>query len=65
MIIANPIYDTVFKRMMENRRIARFFVATLIGEPVEEIAMMPKEYTYEKSRRKRKRKVKTEMKKKK
>ena len=46
MIIANPIYDTVFKRLMENRRIARFFVETIIGEQVEEIAMMPQEYTY-------------------
>ena len=54
MIIANPIYDTVFKRLMENRRIARFFVETLIGEQVEEIAMMPKEYTYEKKSKKKK-----------
>jgi len=46
MIIANPIYDTVFKRLMENRRIARYFVETLIGEQVEEIAMVPQEYTY-------------------
>ena len=48
MVIANPIYDTVFKRLMENKRVARFFVETIIGEKVEEIAMMPKEYTYEK-----------------
>jgi hypothetical protein len=46
MVIANPIYDTVFKRLMENKRVARFFVETLIGEPVEEIAMVPQEYTY-------------------
>ena len=46
MIIANPIYDIVFKRLMENRRIARFFVETLIGEQIEEIAMVPQEYTY-------------------
>ena len=57
MIIANPIYDTVFKRLMENRRIARFFVETLIGEQVEEIAMMPKEYTYEKKSKKKKNKI--------
>ena len=46
MIIANPIYDIVFKRLMENRRIARFFVETIIGEHVEDIAMVPQEYTY-------------------
>ena len=46
MIIANPIYDIIFKRLMENKRIARFFVETLIGEQVEDIAMMPQEYTY-------------------
>jgi hypothetical protein len=46
MVIANPIYDMVFKRLMENRRVARFFIETLIGEQVEEIAMVPQEYTY-------------------
>jgi hypothetical protein len=60
MIIANPIYDTVFKRLMENKRIARFFVETLIEEQVEEIAMMPKEYTYEKKSKKKKNKIQDE-----
>ena len=46
MIIANPLYDIIFKRLMENKRIARYFVETLIEEHVEEIAMMPQEYTY-------------------
>ncbi|MCL2132330.1 MAG: hypothetical protein FWH36_07780, partial [Lentimicrobiaceae bacterium] len=46
MIIANPIYDIVFKRLMENKRIASFFIRTLTGEQVEDIAMMPQEYTY-------------------
>ena len=46
MLIANPLYDTVFKRLMENRRIARFFVETIIGEPVEDMAVVPQEYTY-------------------
>jgi len=54
MIIANPIYDTVFKRLMENRRIARFFIETLIDEQVEEIAVVPQEYTYKKTKTKRK-----------
>jgi len=46
MLIANPIYDSMFKRLMENGRIARFFVETLIGEQVEELVMVPQEYTY-------------------
>ncbi len=49
MIIANPIFDTVFKRLMENNRVARFFVETLIDQPVESIALTPQEHTYFKS----------------
>jgi hypothetical protein len=45
MYIANPIYDTVFKHLMENNRVARFFVETIIGQPVESIAVCPQEYT--------------------
>ena len=56
MIIANPIYDTVFKRLMENRRIARFFIETIIGEQVDEIALVPQEYVYKKTQTKGKKK---------
>ncbi|MCL2073743.1 MAG: hypothetical protein FWH18_07475 [Marinilabiliaceae bacterium] len=48
---------------MENRRIAAFFVETLTGEQVVDIAMMPKEYTYEKKPKKRKKKSETKKKK--
>jgi len=44
--IANPIYDTVFKRLMENNRIARYFVETIIEYPVESITVTPQEHTY-------------------
>ena len=44
MIIANPIYDTVFKNLMLNKRMAKFFIETLIGEQIEDIAMLPQEY---------------------
>jgi hypothetical protein len=47
MIIANPIYDVVFKRMMENERVAKFFIGTLLGETIEHIEVKPQEYTYE------------------
>jgi len=45
MFIANPIYDTVFKRLMENLRIARFFIETIIDTPVESIDVTHREYT--------------------
>jgi hypothetical protein len=45
VMIANPIYDTVFKNLMENERVARFFVSTLLGETIDEISMRPQEVT--------------------
>jgi hypothetical protein len=47
MVIANPIYDVVFKRMMENERVAKFFISTLLDEIVETVEVKPQEYTYE------------------
>jgi hypothetical protein len=35
MVIANPIYDVVFKRMMENDKVAKFFIGTLLEQTVE------------------------------
>jgi hypothetical protein len=46
LIIANPIYDTVFKRLMENQRIAKFFISTILEQPVEDLIVMPQEFTY-------------------
>jgi len=46
MFIANPIYDSVFKHLMENDRVARFFVETIIDQPVENIQVAPQEYTW-------------------
>ena len=57
MLIANPIYDTVFKRLMENKRSAKFFIQTLICEKVEDIAMVPQEYTYHAKVKKKKSKI--------
>jgi hypothetical protein len=47
MVIANPIYDVVFKRMMENERVAKFFISTLLDEIVETVEVKPQEYTYD------------------
>lgn len=46
MIIANPIYDTVFKRMMENERVAKFFIGTLLEEEIISVEVKPQEFTY-------------------
>jgi hypothetical protein len=46
MIIANPIYDVVFKRLMENEKVAKFFISTLLEQTVENIEIKPQEYTY-------------------
>ncbi|MDR1672674.1 MAG: hypothetical protein LBS09_04330, partial [Bacteroidales bacterium] len=45
-VIANPIYDTVFKKLMENERIARFFLGTLLGENIISVNAHPQEFTY-------------------
>jgi hypothetical protein len=48
MIIANPIYDVVFKRLMENDRVAKFFIGTLLDETIESVEAQPQEFTYHK-----------------
>jgi hypothetical protein len=46
MLIANPIYDVVFKKMMENDRVAKFFIGTLLEENIETVEVRPQEFTY-------------------
>jgi hypothetical protein len=48
LIIANPIYDTVFKRLMENLRIAKFFLSTILERQIEDVTFLPQEFTYKK-----------------
>jgi hypothetical protein len=48
LIIANPIYDTVFKRLMEDSRIVKFFLSTILGQPVTAVNVLPQEFTYKK-----------------
>ena len=45
-IVANPIYDTVFKHLMENHRVARFFIETMIDQPVENVTVTANERTF-------------------
>jgi molybdopterin converting factor small subunit len=46
MVIANPIYDVVFKRMMENDKVAKFFIGTLLEQTIETVVVKPQEFTY-------------------
>jgi len=46
MVIANPIYDVVFKFLMEDERTAKFFIGTLLEETIEQVTVKPQEYVY-------------------
>ncbi len=45
MLIANPIYDAVFKYLMEDERVARIVISTIIDEDIEELRFTPRERT--------------------
>jgi hypothetical protein len=47
MLIANPIYDRVFKRLLENERIAKFFIGTLLDETVLSLSVGSQEFVYD------------------
>ena len=44
-LIANPIYDVVFKFMMEDERVARMLLAALLKKEIVELQMRQHEYT--------------------
>ncbi len=43
MQIANPIYDVVFKYLMEDGKIAKLMISSIIGENIEELSFLPQE----------------------
>jgi len=45
MKLANPIYDTVFKYLMEDTEIARRLISQIIGEEITQIEVRPQEHT--------------------
>jgi hypothetical protein len=47
-IIAGPIYDTVFKRLMKNREIVKFFLSAILGRQFTAIEVRPQEFTRKK-----------------
>lgn len=44
-LIANPIYDIVFKYMMEDERVARILLSALLKKEIVELEMRKHEYT--------------------
>ena len=47
MIVANPIYDMVFKYLMEDERIARTILSALLRKDIIRVEVRPHEYTNE------------------
>jgi hypothetical protein len=45
MLIANPIYDTVFKFLMEDTQVAKRLISNIIGEEIIELEVKPQEQT--------------------
>ena len=45
MLIANPIYDSVFKFLMEDLTVAKRLLSTIIGEEIVELEVRPQEQT--------------------
>jgi hypothetical protein len=43
--IANPIYDVVFRYMMEDNKVARLFLSAVMGQEVEELKFNPTEFS--------------------
>lgn len=43
MLIANPIYDTVFKYLMEQTSIAKGIIGSIIGENIVQLELQPQE----------------------
>jgi len=41
--IANPIYDVVFKYMMEDNKVAKLFLSAIINQDIQELSFNPQE----------------------
>jgi len=54
MKIANPIYDVVFKYMMEDNTVAKLLISSIIGEEVVSLDPKPQEHTRKKDKKENK-----------
>jgi len=43
MLIANPLYDTIFKYLLSDNRVAKLMISTIIDEPIETLRLQPQE----------------------
>jgi hypothetical protein len=59
MYIANPIYDVVFKYLMEDAKIAKLMISTIIGEEILELDFSSQEFVGEFESKPQKVKAKT------
>jgi hypothetical protein len=60
MLIANPIYDVVFKYLMEDSKVAKLLLSAIIEQEILELDFKPQELTGELQKIKKKRKKKEE-----
>ena len=42
---ANPLYDVVFRYMMEDNKVAKLFLSAIIGKEIKELVFSPTEYS--------------------
>ena len=56
MFIANPIYDVVFKYLLEDNKIAKLLIGAIIGEKIETLDFRPQEYAAQLDKQKTKNK---------
>ena len=47
MHIANPIYDVVFKYLLEDNKVAKLLLSAIIGETIEYLGFSAQEQTVE------------------
>jgi hypothetical protein len=47
MRIANPIYDAVFKYLLEDKRVAKLLLSTILDEEILDINIQPTEHSIE------------------
>ena len=52
MRIANPLYDTAFKYLMENNKLAKKIVSLITEEDIEELVLQNSEHTFLDDKRK-------------
>jgi len=45
MLIANPIYDVVFKYLLEDKKVAKLFLGAILEKEIIDLEFKPQEYT--------------------